>query len=83
MEQQKTEGMTGRRALLTDRDREVLGGEADITDEHLHQFVSRLRNHRFENLEQDMEVLEQYPSSKDGHETLADEVRERICDTDE
>ena len=64
--------MADRRALLTDREREIIADEADVTDEYRYQTISRVRK-RFERLEADLEVLEK-------HGELADEVREIVCE---
>lgn len=63
--------MADRRALLTDREREIVAGEADIADEYRYQTISRVRS-RFERLEGDIEALEK-------HGDLADELREAVC----
>lgn len=63
--------MTDRRALLTDREREIISGDADVSDEYRYQTISRVRN-RFDRLDRDMEVLEQ-------HGKLAEEIRKIIC----
>lgn len=65
--------MTNRRALLTDREREIIAGEADVTDEYRYQTISRIRS-RFGRLEADIEAFE-------SHGDLADELREIVCNT--
>lgn len=65
-------GMTDRRALLTDREREIISGEADVSDDYRYQTISRVRK-RFERLEGDLEALEQ-------HGDLADELRSIVCE---
>lgn len=67
--------MADRRALLTDREREIIAGEADVTDEYRYQTISRVRA-RFQRLEGDLEAME-------AHGDLADELREIICRTDD
>jgi hypothetical protein len=67
-------GVVPRRALLTDREREIISGEADVTDDYRYQTVSRIRQ-RFERLNDDLAALE-------AHGDLADELREQICDGD-
>lgn len=63
--------MVDRRALLTDREREIIADEADVTDEYRYQTISRVRK-RFERLEADLEALEK-------HGELANELREIVC----
>ena len=68
---QKKTTMADRRALLTDREREIVAGEADVSDSYRYQTVSRVRK-RFERLEGDLEALEK-------HGELAEELRTTIC----
>ena len=63
--------MSNGRALLTDREREIVAGEADVDDPYRYQTISRVRQ-RFSRLEGDMEAMEK-------HGELADEVREVVC----
>lgn len=63
--------MTNRRALLTDREREIIAGDADVEDSYRYQTISRVRS-RFDRLEGDLEALEE-------HGELAEELREKIC----
>lgn len=67
--------MGDRRALLTDREREIIAGEADVTDEYRYQTISRVRA-RFQRLDGDLEALE-------AHGELAEDLREIICEGDE
>ena len=66
--------MTDRRALLTDREREIISGEGDVSDSYRYQTISRIRA-RFDRLDGDLQALE-------SHGTLADELRDEICPTD-
>lgn len=68
--------MADRRALLTEREREIVSGEADdITDEYRYQTVSRIRS-RLQRVEADLDAL-------DSHGELGDELRAIVCeDTD-
>lgn len=64
-----------RRALLTDREREVLRGEADDV-EHPGQYQSKIRSRvkrRAERLETDMTLLQ------DVAPEIADDLHDRIC----
>ena len=63
--------MSNGRALLTDREREIVSGEADVDDPYRYQTISRVRQ-RFSRLEGDMEAMEK-------HGELANEVREIVC----
>ena len=63
--------MSNGRALLTDREREIVAGEADVDDPYRYQTISRVRQ-RFSRLEGDLEAMEK-------HGDLADEVREIVC----
>lgn len=68
--------MADRRAILTEREREIVAGDADdVTDEYRYQTVSRVRS-RFEELEADIEAFE-------SHGDLADELRDIVCAEDE
>mgnify|MGYP006873356463 CR=1 FL=1 len=63
--------MSNGRALLTDREREIVAGEADVDDPYRYQTISRVRQ-RCSRLKGDLEAMEK-------HGELADEVREIIC----
>lgn len=65
-------GVVSRRALLTEREREIVAGEADVSDEYRYQTISRIRS-RLEKLDEDIEAMEK-------HGQLAEELRERVCD---
>lgn len=60
------------RALLTDREREILSGDADVSDSYRYRVVSRVRK-KIERLEKDAELLEQHRPD------LLNEVRDSIC----
>ena len=70
----KQSTMTDRRALLTDREREIISGDADVSDSYRYQTISRIRA-RFDRLAGDLQALE-------SHGALADELRDEICPTD-
>ena len=65
-----------RRALLTDREREIITGEADVSDDYRYRVVSRVRN-KIVRLEEDVVILEQYRPD------LYNELQETVCDTQE
>lgn len=63
---------SARRALLTEREREIVSGDAtDITDAYRYQTISRVRN-RMRRLERDIDALQ-------SHGDLYDELREIVC----
>jgi hypothetical protein len=69
----ESESMAERRALLTEREREIVSGEAgDVSDSYRYQTISRVRK-RMEQLEQDLEAMEE-------HGELAEELREKVCE---
>jgi hypothetical protein len=63
--------MPDRRALLTEREREIVAGEADVSDAYRYQTISRVRS-RFGRLDDDLAALE-------AHGELADELRAKVC----
>lgn len=68
--------MADRRALLTDREREIIAGEADdVTDEYRYQTISRVRA-RFKRLDADLDALAK-------HGDLLDELRDIVCEDGE
>lgn len=71
MDSSQVDAMADRRALLTDREREIISGEADVSDEYRYQTISRVRK-RMQRLEDDLEAL-------DAHGDLGDELREIVC----
>lgn len=68
----QSETMDERRALLTEREREIVAGKADVSNSYRYQTISRVRK-RLNELEADLEAMEQ-------HGELADEVREKVCE---
>jgi len=65
----------GPRALVTDREREILLGEADVSQKYYHVVVTRVRK-RINRLADEIEALE-------SHDSLAVELREVVCTDDE
>lgn len=61
------------RALLTNREEEILTGEADVSEKYYYRVVSRVRD-KIEAVENDLAVFDEY------HDTLGDELREVVCD---
>ena len=61
------------RAILTDREREILSGEADVSEKYYYRVVTRVRQ-KINEIEDDLELLDEH------HDTLGDELREIVCD---
>ena len=61
------------RGLLTDREREILQGEADVSDGYRYRVISRVRK-KIERLQRDREILEA------NHPQLAQEFYEAACE---
>lgn len=64
------------RAILTDREKEILRGDADVTEKYYYRVVTRVRQ-KVEQLEEDLEILDE------NHDTLGDEMRDVVCDDPE
>lgn len=60
------------RAFATDREVEILRGEANVSENYYTVVVSRVRKRIRRLGEQELEALE-------AHDTLADELREKVC----
>ena len=63
-----------RRALLTDRERELIEGEEDSNDDLRYQAVSRVRRKIEDELTTDLELLREH------HPQLYEELREIVCE---
>ena len=61
----------GNRAILTGREREILGGEADVSDNYYYRVVSGVRR-KIGRLQDDLEILDEH------HSGLASELREAV-----
>ena len=61
------------RGLLTDREREIIKGEADVSDDYRYRVASRIRN-KIERVDGDVSILEEYRAD------LLEELREVVCD---
>jgi len=69
-------GMVDGRALLTDREREILAGDVDVSDNYHYKVESTARQ-RVRQIKQDVAVLrEHYPE-------IFAELQNTVCDTDE
>jgi len=63
-----------RRALLTDRERELIEGEEDVDDDLRYQAVSRVRRKIDEELTTDVALLREH------HPELYEELRDAVCE---
>lgn len=61
------------RGLLTDREREIITGEADVRDNYRYRVVSRIRN-KIERVGEDADILERHRAD------LLEELREVVCE---
>jgi len=69
-----------RRGLLTPREREILSGEADVTEEYYYSVVSRVRN-KIHKTEEDAQLLREHHS--DLFEELAESVTKESDEDDD
>jgi len=63
------------RGLLTDREREIVKGEADVSDDYRYRVASRIRN-KIDRIDDDVTILEEHRAD------LLEELREVVCDGD-
>lgn len=61
------------RGLLTEREREILSGDAEVSDNYQYRVVSRVRT-KIENIEEDVDLLSA------NREDLLEELREVVCE---
>jgi len=61
------------RGLLTEREREIITGDADVSDNYRYRVVSRIRT-KIENIDEDADIL------AENREDLLEELQEVICD---
>lgn len=61
------------RGLLTDREREIIKGDAEVSDSYRYRVASRVRN-KIEQMEEDASILQEHRSD------LLEELREAVCD---
>lgn len=75
MEAEALDGMTedGPRGLMTDREREILLGDADVSEKYYGVVVTRVRKRINRLGAEELEALE-------SHATLADELRDAVCE---
>lgn len=62
-----------RRGLLTEREREILRGDADVSEKYYYVVVSRVRM-KIGRIGDDADLLNEH------HPTLCDELRNAVCD---
>lgn len=68
------------RALMTEREREIIAGDADVTTNYQYKVQSLVRNRVRKHFGDDIEVLEE--SFPEVYEMVADEVCDDIGDRD-
>lgn len=74
METAETDSMADEyRALLTEREKEIIRGDADVSEKYYYRVISRVRD-KVEAVEDDLELLDGH------HDTLGDELREIVCE---
>jgi hypothetical protein len=61
------------RGLLTEREREIIKGEADVSDNYRYRVVSRVRA-KIENVGEDVEIL------AENRDDLLEELRDEVCE---
>jgi hypothetical protein len=64
------------RGLLTEREREIIEGDADVSDNYRYRVVSRIRT-KIENVDEDVKIL------AENREDLLEELREVVCECSE
>lgn len=74
MQPEDTGEMARRRAILTDRERELIASDDDEEKEYQYQAASRIRNKIHDELTVDIEILEE------NHPELLGELREVVCE---
>lgn len=58
---------------MTEREREIVSGEADVGDKYRYETISRVRGRIKEIVPKDLEAMEE-------HGGLAEDLREVVCD---
>lgn len=61
------------RGLLTEREREILIGDSDVSDSYRYRVVSRVRS-KIENIDKDVDILDENRAD------LLEELRSVVCD---
>lgn len=73
---QQSDEMSRRRAILTDRERELIASDDESEKEYQYQAASRVRNKIQDELTRDVEILEEH------HPDLLEELQDVVCETD-
>lgn len=75
MDAEALDGMAddGPRGLMTDREREILLGNADVSEKYYGVVVTRVRKRINRLAKEEIDALE-------AHDTLADELRDAVCE---
>ena len=60
------------RGLLTEREREILSGEADVSDNYQYRVVSRIRT-KIDNVDDDVEIL------AENRQDLLEKLQQIVC----
>ena len=63
------------RGLLTEREREIIRGDADVSDNYQYRVVSRVRT-KIENIDEDVDIL------AENRGDLLEELRDVVCTDD-
>ncbi|MDG5821632.1 hypothetical protein QA609_22890 [Natronococcus sp. A-GB7] len=74
MQPENTGDMARRRAILTDRERELIASDDTEEKEYQYQAASRIRNKIHDELPTDIDILEE------NHPELLKELREVVCE---
>jgi hypothetical protein len=74
MSEESVPEITGQRALLTDRERELIANAVEVEPSRRYQTVSHVRRRIKDNLTDDIAVLREH------HPELFTELREVVCD---
>jgi len=61
------------RGLLTDREREIIQGEAEVSKDYRYRVASRIRN-KIDRIDEDVDILEENRSD------LLEELRDAVCE---
>ncbi|WP_049980165.1 hypothetical protein [Halolamina rubra] len=61
------------RGILTEREREIIRGEAEVSENYRYRVVSRVRT-KMENVGEDVEIL------SENRDDLLEELREVVCE---
>jgi len=70
----QSDEMSRRRAILTDRERELIASDDEDEKEYQYQAASRIRNKIQDELTRDVEILEEH------HPDLLEELRDVVCE---